>query len=134
MWILAASLLDYYGLIDVAMRAALFRFVARFRGANQREALADTISTALTIATATGFVLLALIPLVASMLPRFFLLASSSTYLFRWVLTLVGISLALTIPARVLGSYLCSGFLKGVSIFTICPESSQLAHAGSCSF
>ena len=107
MWILAASLLDYYGLIDVAMRTALFRFVARFRGANQRGELADTISTALTIATATGFVLLALIPLVASILPRFFLLANSSTHLFRWVLTLVGISLSLTIPARVLGSYLC---------------------------
>ena len=107
MWILAASLLDYYGLIDVAMRTALFRFVARFKGANQREALADTISTALTIATVTGLILVAMIPFVAAILPRFFSLASSNTSSFRWLLILVGISLSVVIPARVLGSYLC---------------------------
>lgn len=107
MWILAASLLDYYGLIDVAMRAALFRFVAHFRGANQREELAGTISTALTIAGVIGFVLLTAIPLVAAVLPQFFSLTSSTSNIFRWLLMLIGISLALTIPARVLGSYLC---------------------------
>lgn len=107
MWILAGSLLDYYGLIDVAMRTALFRFVARSKGANEREALADTVSTALTIATTTGLVLLVLIPLVAAILPRFFSLASPDVYLFRWALTLVGISLSVSMPARVLGSYLC---------------------------
>jgi O-antigen/teichoic acid export membrane protein len=107
MWILAASLLDYYGLIDVAMRTALFRFVARSKGANQREALADTISTALAIAAATGLVLLALIPLFAVILPRFFSLTTSNIYLFRWALTFVAVSLSVTIPARVLGSYLC---------------------------
>ncbi len=108
MWILAASLLDYYGLIDVAMRAALFRFVAHFRGANQREELAGTIGTALTIAVATGFILLIVIPLVAAVLPRFFSLTSSSYYTFRWLIDAHWHQPALTIPApRVLGSYLC---------------------------
>ena len=111
MWILAASLLDYYGLVDMAMRVALFRFVSRFKGAGERAALNDTISTALVLAGVIGAFLLVLIPLCALRLPHFFGLHGAQRSLFQWLCALVGLSLIVNIPARVLGSYLC-GFQR----------------------
>lgn len=107
MWILAASLLDYYGLLDIGMRTALFRFIARFQGAGERDELDATLATALVMALAVAIALIAILPVVAVLLPRFFAASGSAGRVFQWTLVLVGLSLAVTIPARVLGSYLC---------------------------
>src|SRR5947207_166712 len=106
MWILAASLLDYYGLVDIGMRIALFRFVARAKGASEREALNITITTALAITIATGLLLVLLIPGMVVLLPKLFSVPAAEIMDFQWLLVLVGLSLAITFPARVLGTYL----------------------------
>ena len=111
MWILAASLLDYYGLIDMAVRVALFRFISRFKGAGERESLNSTLSTALCIAGVIGTCFVILVPIVALLLPKFFAIHGTDRALFQWVCVLVGFSLAINIPSRVLGSYLC-GFQR----------------------
>ncbi|MGH9540758.1 MAG: lipopolysaccharide biosynthesis protein [Terriglobales bacterium] len=107
MWVLAASLLDYYGLLDIGMRTALFRFIARFEGAGQREELDTTLGTALALAMGVVVLLLALLPPLALWLPHFFAAAGAAGRAFQWTLALVGLTLAATMPARVLGSYLC---------------------------
>src|SRR5579875_560045 len=106
MWVLAASLLDYYGLLDIGMRTALFRFIARFHGAEQREELDATLATALAMAVVVIVLLLLLLPPAVALLPRYFA-AGAAAPAFRWTLALVGLTLAATMPARVLGSYLC---------------------------
>jgi len=106
MWILAASLLDYYGLLDIGMRTALFRFVARANGASERKALNTTINTALAITAGIGLFLVVLIPALTLLLPGFFDVPAAEIPNFRWLLILVGLSLAITFPARVLGTYL----------------------------
>src|ERR1700730_9991059 len=72
MWVLVGSLVDYSGLLDMGMRATLFRYVAYFRGANQRAGLNQTVATGVKIALcamflcALGFVGLSIV------LPPFF--------------------------------------------------------------
>ena len=41
MWILVASIVDYYGLADLGIRFTLQRHVARFKGTDQRLALIE---------------------------------------------------------------------------------------------
>src|SRR5437660_617577 len=48
-WILAASVIDYLGLLDLGMRATLFRFIARFEPDRDRSALNQTLVSALSM-------------------------------------------------------------------------------------
>ncbi len=106
LWVLAASLLDYYGLLDIGMRTALFHFIARFHGADDATELRVTLATALALALLVSALLLVVLPLAAFVLPRFFSLAPAARAAFAWTIAWIGLSLALTFPARVLGSYL----------------------------
>jgi O-antigen/teichoic acid export membrane protein len=107
LWILVSSVLDYYGLLDMGMRYSLQRFVARYGGANERQALNETFMTGASMAAciaAVAFVLCAVLLLV---LPGFFNLTGESRYLFRTLLVIQTVTLALDFPARIMGAYLC---------------------------
>ncbi len=106
MWVLTASLLDYYGLIDVGIRTALFRFVARYKGAGHQDAMHEAVVTALCAAGVVSLMLLVVAPLVVLVLPDFFHVEGSARRTFQIVLMLAAGSMAVTIPARVLGSVL----------------------------
>lgn len=106
MWVLVASVLDYYGLLDLGMRWSLFRFVARFKGANQRSDLSQTFATALSITIGIALFLIGLTLLLAAILPTFLKLTGLTGQEFRWVLLLVGFSAAVTFPVQLLGAYL----------------------------
>ncbi|MGH9533439.1 MAG: lipopolysaccharide biosynthesis protein [Terriglobales bacterium] len=106
LWVLAASLLDYYGALDIGMRTALFHFIARFHGADDAAELRVTLATAITLALLVSALLLALLPVAVIVLPRCFSLAPAARTAFAWTIAWIGLSLALTFPARVLGSYL----------------------------
>ena len=107
LWILVSSVLDYYGLLDMGMRYSLQRFVARYGGANERQALNETFMTGASMAAciaAAAFILCAVL-LIA--LPGFFALTGDSRTLFRTLLTIQTVTLALDFPARIMGAYLC---------------------------
>jgi len=107
LWVLVSSVLDYYGLLDMGVRYSMQRFVARYGGANERSALNETFMTGASmsacIATA-AFLLCAVLLLV---LPGFFSLSGQSRILFRILLTIQTVTLALDFPARIMGAYLC---------------------------
>ena len=42
MWVLVGSLIEYSSFIDMGLRTTLQRFIARFQGARDREALNET--------------------------------------------------------------------------------------------
>ena len=56
-WVLASSVLDYYGLLDLGMRAAMFRYVALFRGGSLRDEVDRTFTSALLLVTGTAVVI-----------------------------------------------------------------------------
>src|SRR5260370_27603687 len=107
MWVLVASLVDYYGLLDIGMSQTLQRFVARLRMGEQRTARGEVLSAAGLLSCIVGGVILVLSLGVAAILPRFLSLAGSQADLFRWLALLMGLSIGLLFPARALGAYLC---------------------------
>lgn len=105
-WVLASSLLDYYGLLDLGMRSAMFRYVALFRGGTLREEVDRTFSSALLLVALTAMVISLLSIGVALLGPRFTTLAGTSPRQLGWLLFLLGISVAVTFPARMLATYI----------------------------
>ncbi len=105
-WVLASSVLDYYGLLDLGMRSAMFRYVALFRGGTLREEVDRTFSSALLMATGTSVVICILSVGVAWLLPRFMSHQSGSPRALSWLLLLLGISVAVTFPTRMLATYI----------------------------
>ncbi len=107
LWILASYFLDFYGLLDMGMRYSLQRFVARYGGTNQREALNETFMTGISMTVLTGATVIVVCALMIWILPGFFHVSGSSRTVFRLVLVLQSLTLALNLPARIMGAYLC---------------------------
>jgi O-antigen/teichoic acid export membrane protein len=108
LWILVASALDYYGVLDMGMRPALFRAVAWSKGASDRAAMHETLLSALAFTVAAGFFVLVLTLLLVPVLPGFFKLAGPARLIFPWLMILLGLNIAAAFPARMLGAYLNS--------------------------
>jgi O-antigen/teichoic acid export membrane protein len=106
MWALAGSLLDYSGLLDMGMRATLFRYVAYFRGANQRTGLNQTFATGIAISLFAMCLCGSVFVGLAFILPAFFKFAGAEKATFSWVILLMGASVSLALPAQFLSAYL----------------------------
>lgn len=105
-WVLASSVLDYYGLLDLGMRAAMFRYVAMFRGSAVREDVDRTFTSALFLVIGTAGAICILSIGVAWFLPRSMTLQGASPRVFAWLLLLLGLSVAITFPTRMLATYI----------------------------
>lgn len=108
LWILVGSLVDYYGLLDVGIRTTLQRFVARLKGQDDRAALNETFATGLA---ATGAVSLLIFALTAGLAAfpahAWFGIEDGARVLFRQLVLSLGVTVGITVPARLLGAYLC---------------------------
>ena len=133
LWILVASVLDYYGLLDMGMRYSLQRFTARYGGANDRTALNETFMTGLAVSVWICSAVFVVGAVFVVFLPGFFKLQGQSVTLFRILLGYQGITLALSFPARIMGAYMCGlrrfdlynalastqGILKGIVFWLV---------------
>jgi O-antigen/teichoic acid export membrane protein len=117
MWILVGSLVEYSSFIDMGLRTTLQRFVAKLQGAHQRQALNETLGTSLALGLAVCLLLCVLTGVFAWVLPGFFGLSGGAAVLFAKVIVLLGLSVAVTFPARVLASYLCG--LQRYDVFNL---------------
>lgn len=106
MWALAGSILDYSGLLEMGMRATLFRFVAYFRGANQRKELNETFSVGMVVALVAMSACLLLSLCLPTLLSAFFKFTGKDRTTFAWVIILMGASIAFSFPGQYLGAYL----------------------------
>lgn len=106
MWVLVMSITDSYGLLDTGMRITMQRYVARLKGAEEREALNETFMTALAIMMTISFAVCVLSVLLAVLAPSFFHLAGASSLLFSHLVIVVGLTMAIILPTRALGTYL----------------------------
>ena len=127
MWILVGSLVEYSSFIDMGLRMTLQRFVARHQGAHQSKELGDTFETALALALCVCLMLCVLTGIFAWVLPGFFGLKGAASDLFVKVVILLGLSVAVTFPARVLASYLCG--LQRYDIYNLAAIVTGLARA-----
>jgi O-antigen/teichoic acid export membrane protein len=107
LWVLTASVLDYYGLLDFGIRTTLHRFVGRLHGIDERVALMETLATGLAISVIVGAIVIVLTLLLMVALPPFFVTDVSDVRMLQLTVLLLGLSAAVGFPARVLGAYLC---------------------------
>lgn len=108
MWMLVASLLDSSWLLDFGMRATVFRFVARYQGAGERESLNVTFASGVAVVLASAAVILLLSVASIFILPGLFTVPAGSHGLFMQLLVISGASVAANFVAQFLGSYICA--------------------------
>lgn len=107
LWVLGFSVLSYFAIFDLGMQTAVLRFVARASGERDREALNEVLLSALLVSSGVALLVLGLTPVLAWTLPEFLRLGRDFTTSFRWLLGLLGVSVAAEFITRVLGNYLC---------------------------
>lgn len=127
-WILAASVLDYYGLADVGMRFTLQRHVACRRGNDQREALSSLLVTTLAVGVAASVVILFITVILGHTLPLVFRLSGSESAVFTEAIYLLGIGFAIGFPAKIIGAYICG--LQRFDLFNLAGSSATIVQAG----
>jgi O-antigen/teichoic acid export membrane protein len=127
MWILVASIVDYYGLADIGIRFTLQRHVARWKGADQREAVDRTFATALAMSLGFSVVIIVISAVLARLLPPIFRVSGPDRDLFVRVLLLLGVSFAVALPAKVLGAYLCG--LQRFDLYNLVGSGTTVAQA-----
>ena len=106
MWVLVGSLIDYSGLLDLGMRATVFRYVAYFKGADRRSDLNETFATGLVIAVSAMCLCASAFFGLAFVLPSFFKFGGADKVTFFRVILLMGASLSIAIPGQFLSAYL----------------------------
>jgi O-antigen/teichoic acid export membrane protein len=107
LWVLVASLVDYYGVFGVGIRYTLQRYTARFSGKGAREELNTTLGSALGISAIVGIVLSVVAVLVAMFGANAFRLHGGLVPLFRELILLQVASVVVMLPAQVMGAHVC---------------------------
>src|ERR1035438_6610742 len=78
MWILVSSVTDNYGLLDIGMTYSMQRFVARYRGANDRRAMNETFMTGMSVAACISLAVFVVTAIHIGLLPGFFHLSGQA--------------------------------------------------------
>ena len=106
MWILVSSVMDNYGLLDIGMTYSMQRFVARYRGANDRQAMNETFMTGMSVAACICLAVFIVTAILIGLLPGFFHLSGEARSLFRTLLIIQSGTVAFSMPQRIMGAYM----------------------------
>lgn len=101
-WTLVATLVGYYGILDLGISTAVVRYVAHHAGRGDTRALNETASTAITVFVVMGLVVLGASVALATPLAHFFHIAEARATEFRHVVWLLGLACAIAFPGNVL--------------------------------
>jgi O-antigen/teichoic acid export membrane protein len=113
-WVLIFSITGYYGLFDLGIRSSIVRYVSKFQATESKEDLAKVINTSLFSYTCVGALSLALTFVLSSYVDSLFRIPPELHSIARWLLLMVGASVALGFPLGIVG-----GFLEGLHRFDI---------------
>jgi O-antigen/teichoic acid export membrane protein len=107
LWVLALSVVSYFAIFDLGMQTTILRFAARATGEQDRVALNEILLSALLVVGGVALLVIGLTPPLAWLVPDFLRLDDNLAAPFRWLLGLLGASLAIECVTRVLANYLC---------------------------
>jgi O-antigen/teichoic acid export membrane protein len=113
-WVLLLSITGYFGLLTLGLRPAINKYVAEYSAKRDPERLNCILNTALSIYGGTGLVILAASIALAMTLDRLPFVPPELLHLNRWIFVLVGLQVAVSLPAVVLG-----GVLSGLQRYDI---------------
>ena len=114
-WVLIFSVTGYYGLFDLGIRSSVVRYVSKFTATEEDEELAKVVNTSLFSYSCIGLASLVLTLLLCVYVNHVFAkIPLEMIPTARWLLLMVGGSVALGFPLGIFG-----GFLEGLQRFYI---------------
>jgi O-antigen/teichoic acid export membrane protein len=113
-WVLIFSVTGYYGLFDLGIRTSIVRYVSKFAATQETESLAKLINTSLFSYACIGVASMLVTLAVCAHMDRLFRIPAEFHTTARWLLLMVGSSVALGFPLGIFG-----GVLEGLQRFYI---------------
>jgi O-antigen/teichoic acid export membrane protein len=114
-WVLIFSVTGYYGLFDLGIRSSVVRYVSKFTATEEDEELAKIVNTSLFSYSCIGFASMVLTLVLCLNVEHVFAkIPPDMISTARWLLLMVGGSVALGFPLGIFG-----GFLEGLQRFYI---------------
>jgi O-antigen/teichoic acid export membrane protein len=113
-WVLIFSLTGYYGIFDFGIRSSIIRYVSKYTATGDLEEVSGLINTAMFTYTCVGVVSLLITIVGCVYVDRFFQIPQTFYSTARWLLLIVGSSVALGFPLGVFG-----GMLEGLQKFYV---------------
>jgi O-antigen/teichoic acid export membrane protein len=113
-WVLIFSLTGYYGIFDLGIRSSIIRYVSKYTATQDLKEVSGLINTALFTYSCVGAICLAITLAGSFYVDRFFHFSPSLEGTARWLLLLVGASVAVGFPLGMFG-----GILEGLQKFYI---------------
>jgi O-antigen/teichoic acid export membrane protein len=113
-WVLIFSLTGYYGLFDLGIRSSIVRYVSKYTATDDKEGLARLVNTSLFGYSCIGAISLVVTALLVTYVDHIFRIPPDFYATARWLLIMVGISVALGFPLGIFG-----GFLEGIQRFDV---------------
>ncbi len=102
-WVLIVSLTGYLGLLDLGVRGAVTRYVAKFHAASEDKEASHVVSSALGIFAAAGILAIAISLVLAFFVLRFFQIPEAYRQSARIVLLVAGSTVAVSLISGVFG-------------------------------
>lgn len=113
-WVLLTAFTGYYGLLDLGLRSATIRYVARHVAVNETDELNSVVSTSFFFYTALGVTMMLVTCVVALLFDRLFKVGPEWQATGRVLLLVVGFGTAVNMPFT-----LFSGVLEGLQRFSL---------------
>lgn len=113
-WVLIFSITGYYGLFDLGIRSSIVRYASKFAATGDKEELAKLINTSLFTYGGVGILSLLITVVLFLYVDNIFRVPPELHSTARWLLLMVGASVAFGFPLGVFG-----GFLDGLQRFDV---------------
>ncbi len=111
LWMLAASIVAYFPILDLGLGSSMERAVAHYRAERNPEAISEVASTLVFVFAATGLVALVVVAGVAWNFGRFFDLPPAQAHTGRILMMIIGAQVAIGLPFTIFGGVV-NGFQR----------------------
>jgi O-antigen/teichoic acid export membrane protein len=111
LWMLAASIVAYFPVLDLGLGSAMERAVARYRAERDPEAINEVASTLVFVFAATGLLAMLVVAGVAWNIGRVFTLPPAQAYTGRILMMMIGAQVAIGLPFTIFGGVV-NGFQR----------------------
>ncbi len=105
LWVLAGAMVGYYGFLDLGLSTANERFISRALGKGNQAEVNEVFNTCLFLFLAAGLLALIASIIIAIIAPQF-VKDPTDIYILRIIISLIGITMAFSFPARAFAGFL----------------------------
>jgi len=98
-WVLVATFIGYYGLMELGLGAAVSRYIAEALGKGDREKCGRVFTASVALYSVLGAILMILTGIIA-LLSHLFVHSPQDAHLFSKIILVLGLSVGISFPAR----------------------------------